>query len=238
MTGTQLAALIRKKTRTNSTTFSDADMLVDANIFKDELAGMIQQVREEIWNIPTLDDLVADQREYAYPSETINGMVNFELKFTASGNYVLAKPIARHHFADALQESKIVNEFSNDAPRYFVRRKAIYILSGTIIAVTNGIRKVYDKFPSDLSNLTGSTDLSIDPSTTTHGFPREFHELLARRVSIEYKDRNGVKLSAMELNYERDLDTKLDNFQRADKSEVVLGALPAGDTVGDDGYDY
>jgi len=246
MTGTVLATLIRYDTKTNSTTFTDADMLVLVNLFKDEIAGLIQQVRPEIWNIIAYDNLVASstRRRYAYPEDVMNRLIGLELKFTATGDYVLAKPISRKHYLDALQEDIIVDNFDNLAPRYIHQRKSFYILSGTIIAVTSGIKLTYDSFPADLANLTGSTDLSIDPSTTTHGFPREFHELLARRVSIAYKDRNGLSLNTREQRYSSndidkpgDLEVALKNFSYNNLDQSIIGELPGSNETGDDGFE-
>lgn len=238
MTGTELATLIRRKTKTNSTTYPNAELLVDVNLMKDELASKIQQVRTEVWNMPAYGDLVADQREYAFPDDVLNHLVSLELKFSSSDDYVIAKPISRKHYSDVLQESVIVDNFDNLNPRYFIRRKAIYILSGTIIDVTDGIKLVYDCFPADLSNLTGTTDLSVDPSSTEHGFPREFHELLARRVSMEYKDRNGIKFSQKELVYPQDLESALEDFEIANLDAQIIGSIPDGSTRGNNGYNY
>ena len=238
MTGEEITALIRRHTKTNSTTYTDANLLVDINLMKDEIASKIQQVRSEIWNMPALDDLVLAQREYAFPDDVLNHIISLELKFSATGDYVIADPLGRKHYPDALQESKIIGDFDNEEPRYFSRRKAIYILSGAIIAVTDGVKLVYDAFPANLANLTGTDDLSKDPSTTTHGFPREFHELWARRVSIEYKDINNIKLSKKENDYERDLYSALDDFQVANLDENIIGGMPSSSDEGNDGEDY
>jgi len=213
-------------------------MLVLVNLMKDEIASRIQQVRQTIWNIPALDDLVLNQREYAFPEDVLNSIVSLELKFTATGKYVPADTLARRHYKDALEESKIVNNFDNLNPKYFLRRKAIYILSGSIIAVTDGIKLVYNAFPVNLANLTGVVELSVDPTITTHGFPREFHELWARRVSIEYKDANNKRLSKKELDYDEDLEKALDDFSTADLSASIIGSLPPGSERGDNGYNY
>lgn len=238
MTGTELATLIRRKTKTNSTNYTDADILIDINLMKDELAVRIQNVRQDIWNVPALDDLVEDQREYAFPTDVLNNIVSLELKFSSSGDYVDAIFLARRHYKDALQESKIINNFDNINPNYFIRRQAIYILSGAITDVTDGIRVVYNSFPANLANITGSTDLSVDPSDTTHGFPREFHELWARRVSIEYKSTNGIPLSETEKRYDIDLERALYEFSEVDLSKEIISALPTIDKRGNDGYDY
>jgi hypothetical protein len=89
-----------------------------------------------------------------------------------------------------------------------------------------------------LADLTGTTDLSIDPSTTTHGFPREFHELLARRVSIQFKDINGMALSREDLAYDQDLERKLDEFSTADLSAVFTASVPSGKWMADNGFDF
>lgn len=238
MTGTQLAALIRRRTKTNSTTYTDANLLIDVNLMKDELAAKIQQSRQKIWNIPTLLNLEADRREYAFPADIINNMDNLELKFSDSVDFVTAEFVARRHYRDALQESKIITNFDNLEPKYFIRRKAIYILSGTITAVTEGFKLVYNAFPADLANLTGTTDLSVDPSTTTHGFPREFHDLWSRRVQIEYKDKNHIKLSKKELDYDKDLKETLEEFSTLDASKEIIGEVPPGKDRGNNGYDY
>ena len=237
MTTTELATYVRFKTKTNTTTFTNADMLVLANLFKDEIAGKIQKLRPENFNVPALDNLVADQREYAFPSDVLNNIVTVELKFSSTGDYVLANPLQRKDYGNALQESLIVNDYTNEKPFYFIRRRAIYILSGAIIAVTDGIRLVFNSFPANFTSMTGSTDMSVDPSTTTHGFPREFHELLGRRISIGYKNRNNVKLDRDELKYDTDLEDMLENFSQVNLDEQVIGNLPTAAQRGDDdGY--
>ncbi len=239
MTGTQLATLIRRKTKTNSTTYPNADLLVDVNLMKDELVSRIQQVRPEIFNIKEDQNLVVSStsREYDIPDEALNRIIDLELKFSASGDFVTAAFLARRHYKDSLQESKIVNNFDNLEPRYFIRRKKVYVLSGTIVAVTNGFRLIYDRVPADLANMTGSTDLALN-TATENGIPKEFHELWARRVNIEYKSANLLPLSQKDLEYEKDLEKALDDLSTANLSETIIGALPPSSKRGNDGADY
>jgi len=226
MTGAQLLAMIRTKTNTDSTTYTSSAVLIDVNIFKDDIAGQIQQVRPEVFNVPTVDDLVYNQREYAFPDDVMNNLVEVQLRFTTASAYTVAIPLSSSHkYKEGYTESEIVKYHNNTDPQYFIRRKAIYILSGSIATAIGGILMIYNSFPADLANLVGTTDLSIDPSTTTHGFPREFHELLARRVSIEYKDRNNIKLSTREQN-------------PVNLGVEVLASLPSASSRGDDGFEY
>ena len=235
MTGAALLALIRRKTHTTTATYPDADVLIDVNLAIEEMAVDIQKVREHIWEITTLDDLADDVREYDFPAALLNNMTDLELMFAAGDDYVQAHPSARRHYNDVLQESVIVNNFDNDDPEYFIRRKKIYILSGTIVDVTNGIKLVHSSFPATLANLTGSADLSVNPSASTHGFPREFHPLLATMVSMGYKSRNGIKLSQLEGNFWSDLEKKLDAFSVSDTGRSIKGGMPKTDN--DFGYE-
>lgn len=240
MTGTQLAALIRKKTRTNSTTFTDADMLVDVNIFKDEIASMIVERNAKYFLIPSKFDLVADQREYTFDDNLLNRIEKVEIKFSSSTSRFPARFLKDYYGSET--ESEIVKKYSNAEGgfAYIIRRRGIFILSGTIINVTDGGRMIWSKYPSNLSDLTGSTDLAIDPSTTTFGFPRQFHELLARRVSMEYKGRQPkpIPFNQMEKNYDRDLEVQLAAISTIDNSAEVIGELPDAADIGNDGWDY
>lgn len=70
MTPVNFAAYVRKKTKTNSTTFPDADMLIYMNTWKDEIAGMIEDiVDEDYFGAPQTADLVNGQREYPLPQD-------------------------------------------------------------------------------------------------------------------------------------------------------------------------
>lgn len=239
MTGTELAKLIRRKTKTTTTTYEDADLLVDVNLIKDEIVLKLQKMRPEIFNIEGLQDLVASStsREYTIPIEALNKIIDLELLFESGGDYVTAGFLARRHYLGPLQESKIAAEFSNSQPKYFIRRKKVYILSETITAVTDGFKLVYDLLPADLANLTGSTDLATN-TADANGVPKELHELWARRVQIKYKDENGTKLNNDELKYEKDLEQAIDDLSDIDISKEVFSSLPPASDRGDDGFNY
>jgi len=240
MTGTQLAALIRYKTRTNSTTFTDADMLPLVNAFKDEIASLIVERNNGMFLIPATFNLVANQREYGLGDDVLNRIHKLEIKFAAGDSRFPSQNIKDYHGSET--ESEIVKKFSNSEGEFAhtIRRRALFILSGTIIAVTGGGRLWAHIFPAALAKPTGSADLSIDPSTTSFGFPRQFHELLARRVAMEHKmsQPKPVSLNVKEVAFDRDLQVQLDAISHIDNSAEILGnELPKGDT-GNDGWEY
>jgi len=240
MTGTQLAAIIRQKTKTNATTFTDAEILLYVNAFKDEIASLIVERNNGMFLIPATFDLVADQREYGLGDDTLNRIQKLEIKFASGDSRFPSTNIKDYSRSES--ESEIIQNFNNNEGGFAhtIRRRALFILSGTIIAVTDGGRLWAHIYPADLANLTGSTDLSIDPTTTSFGFPRQFHELLARRVGIEYKGSQPkpIKLNAFDLNYEKDLEKQLNAVAHVDNSqEIIADELPSEDT-GNDGFDY
>jgi len=72
---TDFATLVRYYTKTNSTTLTDANILILANIFKDDIAGTIStEVGEDYFGLRFERDLIADQREYDLPSELMARM--------------------------------------------------------------------------------------------------------------------------------------------------------------------
>ena len=242
MTGTELAALIRYKTKTNSTTFTSTDVLPLVNLFIKEIASMIVERNAGYFLIPTTFNLVASStsREYAFPDDTLNRIHKVEIKFASGDSRFPSTYIKDYQGSET--ESEIVKQFSNSEGEFAhtIRRRALFILSGTIIAVTDGGKLWYHAYPADLANLTGSTDLSIDPSTTTFGFPRQFHELLARRVSIEYKGAKPkpLPLNRHELNYEKDLEIQLNAISRPDNSADIIGDELSSKDTGNNGFNY
>ena len=64
MTGTQLAALIRWKTGTNSTTFTDANMLPLVNVFIKEISSMIVERNNGMFLVPATFNLVLTNGGY------------------------------------------------------------------------------------------------------------------------------------------------------------------------------
>lgn len=240
MTGAELNTLINFKCNTNDTTFPQATKLPLVNIFKNEIASEIVKRNAGYFLIPATFDLVADQREYAWPDLILNGFHKLELKFSSTASRFPSTYIKDYSGSET--ESEIVKAYGNSEGefKHTIRRRAVFILSGTISAVTGGGRLWYHLLPVDLANLTGSTDLALDPSTTTFGFPEGFHELLARRVAIEWKGSRPKKipLNETELNYEVDLRKKLDAIAHPDNSaEVVGNELPREDT-GNNGHNY
>lgn len=238
MTGAQLNSLINQKCGTNDTTFALADKLVLVNVFKDEIASRIEQQDANYFLIPSTFNLVANQREYPIGDDVMNRIKKLELKFVATNSRFTSRYIK--DYLGSEDEAEIVLNYSNDRNNFAhtIRRRALFILSGTIANTTAGGKVWASIFPSDLANLTGVTGLEVDPTTTSFGFPRQFHELLARRVAMEWKglQPKPLPLNTYELNYEVDLQKGLDALWPMDGSGEIVAESPGREDTWDNGF--
>jgi len=75
MTGTTFASYIREKTKTNSTTLTDARIVVLANVVKDDLAGkIITNVDEGYFDMEMVTDLEAGIRDYSFENDIVKNL--------------------------------------------------------------------------------------------------------------------------------------------------------------------
>jgi len=224
--------LVRYYTKTNSTTFSDADILTLANIFKDDIAGLIsKEVGEDYFGLRFERDLIAGQREYDLPAELMTRIKYLNAKLDGT-NWERLKETDLSTYGQAMDEATIEAQYADKDPEFDIWDNSIYILSGRpIIDVTDGLRLWAIVFPSDFPNLTSTEDMSTNPDDYSHGFPRQFHELLARRVSIAYKSSKDrpIPLSEKEQLYEADLMAAINAMKDANLDRSVIPSAPYND---------
>lgn len=228
MTPATFASLARKMTRTNSTTFPDADILLFANAFKDEMAAEIVELDEDYFVMEFTRDLVADQRAYAFPAEVLTQIKYVEAKLDDSKWSVLDE-FDLNGLKKPTNEANIILHFSSRLPQFDLNARALKIFSGdAIIAVTDGLKLNATMYPKDLSDLTLTTDMSLDPSSTEFGIPRPMHELLCRRVIIAFKSSKDkpIPLSEKELSFENDWERVRKQMKGQNKGRSTVPKMP------------
>lgn len=207
MIGTTFANYIRKRTKTNSTTFTDADLLLFANANKDLLAEMITtEVDARYFELRHKRNLVAGQREYSFPEATLLGMSEMAVKFDGT-NFSYPTEIQRGQY-DKWTDEDIQAEFSGRDPRFIITGRGFKLLNDSAItAVTDGIEIVSNIYPEDLTatDLAGSYDLSVpqDPNKDIkHAMPRASHKVWATMTIIDYKQskEKPIPLTEQESN--------------------------------------
>ena len=233
MTPAEFAYHVRFMTRTNSTTFTDAEILSLMKIRQDEIAKDIIDADEDILLVPQYTNLFADQREYAMPLDLLASIKRVEAKLDGT-NYIKLDEIDIASFKNTvLSETLITQNFSNEQGNAFydLSRKSIYIYSGTITNVTNGLRAWANAYPATITNLASTTEMSTDPSITELGMPRELHEIWARGVIIDYKSSRDqpIPLTEREMNYFLDKQTAINSLMPQNRDRVIIAPVAHND---------
>ena len=236
MTFAKFATLIRYYTKTNSTTFTDTEILNISNVIKDDFAVEIsKKVDEDYFGLSVTQDLVADQREYALPLTLMSRIKYVEAQLDGT-NWEKLNETDLLQYQKTTDETTIRYQYSDRDPAFDLWDKSLRIFSGdAIISVTDGLKIWGSIFPADFTDLTSTDDMSLNPSSTTHGLPREFHRLLAIAVSIDYKQNQTrpIPLSTREQQFDQDFDEKINSLKGKNEDRNFTPTVPF-----DDGSDY
>lgn len=230
MTPQKLAEYVRFKTRTNTTTLTDADLIIMANIVKDQLVWRALEADEDLFLVPTYLDLTANQREYPLHSDLLSRIKRVEAKLDGSNFIKLYEFDLPQHQYPISTEADITSHFGNEEGRayYDIMRKSIWIYSGTITTVTAGLRIWLNTIVPDITSMVATVDMAEDPSTTTHGIPRALHPVLADGIVISWKGsrEKPIPLSERELSWDSDVRKAIASLRRGNYDREVVGLVP------------
>lgn len=236
MTGQNFASYIRELTYTNSSTLTDATIVLIANVIKDDFATEIIKANEDLFGMPATRDLVASsssdvtRREYTLPEDLLQ-IKEVEAKLDGT-NVIRLREVDYNTYKKTRDESAITTYFANEEGKAFyeIFRRSLWILSGAITATTDGLSLLYIMYPADISisDLSSSADLSLDPTTVSVGLPRQFHELWARKVSILWKSNREkpIPLNERELKFDQDFESKMRSISNPNLDRSTEGVLP------------
>jgi hypothetical protein len=237
MTPAKLAEYIRFKTRTNATTLTDAELIIMANVVKDKLILAALEADEDIFLVPTTQNLVANQREYPLLSTQLSRIKRVEAKLDGNNFVKLNEFDLPQHPYPVSTEADITDKFGNEEKRAFfdIMRESIWIYSGTITTVANGLKIWINTQVPDITSMTSTTDMSIDPSNTTHGIPMPLHHALADGIVIMWKEsrEKPLPLSESELRYDLEVRKAVSSLKRGNYDRNVIGITPI-----DNGFEY
>jgi hypothetical protein len=235
MNSTQFANYVRKQTRTNASTFSDADILLYANIEKDYLVSLIEKADEDYFGVTLNRDLEADKRRYGLPSYLLRGITRIDAKFDGT-NVTHLGEVVYDDFNRPFTETDIRSYMAGLTPGWMIFGKEIYILNDAAIDdVPDGLTVYATIYPADLSALNGTTDLAANPSTQTVGMPRQLHKSWADLVVIDYKNSKDkpIPLTKQEQNINGTLATIINALVPLDTGAAFVAPVPH-----DDGSSY
>lgn len=237
MTPAQFASYIRLKTRTNSTTLPDADILVYANIVKDEIAKEIIKANEDYFGIESLRDLENGIRKYLFPTYMLSQMKYIQAKLDGT-NWVKLDEFDVTSYDRPTDEDSIRANFAGRNPAFDIFGGELSIYSeDPIIDVTDGLKLWSIVYPADLTSLSGDADMSVNPSLTEFGMPRQLHKVWATKVIIEYKTskEKPIPLTEQELKVDVDLQSAINSLKLQNLDRVFVATVPDNS---DNGADY
>lgn len=237
MTPVQFAAYIRLKTKTNSTTFPDADILTYANIIKDDIAKEVTKANEDYFGIELLRNLEAGKRSYTFPSDVLNQIKYTQAKLNGTDWQRLSE-FDVNTYKRPTDEASILANWAGKQPQMDIFGGQLVIYSdAAIVDVEEGLKLWSIIYPADLTSLSGTNDLSVAPSTISFGMPRQLHKVWATKVIVEYKTskEKPIPLTEQEQNVAVDLSLAINSLKEQNLDRTLVA------TVRDDsnnGQDY
>lgn len=232
MTFAEYTNLVRYYTSTNSTTFTDNNILMLSNIFKNEIAGIIsKEVNEDFFGVPLVRDLLADTRSYELPADMMSRIRYLQIKLDGE-KWERLNETDMATYKNTTDDSTIKEVYAGKKPEFIIFNSSIFILSGEDISyVEDGLKLWSIIYPKDFTDLSLTEDMSMPPDDYSHGFPISFHELLARRVSIAYKSGKDrpIPLSEKEQKYDLDLGIQIESMKGGNLDRTVVIKAPYND---------
>lgn len=237
MTPVQFAKYIRYKTKTNATTLPDADLLILANVIKDDIAKEVIKANEDYFGMKFLRNLEAGKRGYSFPSDMLSQIKYLQVKLDGT-NQKEIEQFDVTSYKRPTDEADIIANWQGKNPQFDVYGGSLYIYSDSaIVDVTNGLELWAIIYPQDLANLTDTTDMSVPYNTTSFGMPRQLHKVWATKIIADYKQSKEKPLPLSDTEQKVDIDIALavNSLKGLDLNRSIVA------TVSDDsnnGQDY
>ena len=245
---TEVIDLARRKSKTNSSTFSDSDMLLYLKAKIPQYQADIEAVNEDYMGSIEYRDLRATgtagtyedegttylSREYNLPYDMINRLKFVTAKLDGT-NWIRLKNYDLNEIKIPFEEDNILATFNNieGVAGYEVFRGSLFLLTGEIEEdIDNGLKiwsYSYSELPSSIPVVSSDDDIDLD----LYGIPETMHELLAVSLSMEWKSNleTPVPLTSMEQNYYILYEKALRGLRSLDRDQELTFSKP------EDGYD-
>ncbi|MCR4305477.1 MAG: hypothetical protein NUV73_00145 [Candidatus Daviesbacteria bacterium] len=241
MTPLELATYVRYKTRTNSTTLPDAEILSYLGVRLDAIIEKSLDADEDEMVVPSNATLVASQRQYSLPLTILSRIKYIEAMLDGT-NWIHLDEMELSQYKRGTDETTITTYFQNiEGEAYYLRYwNSIFILSGTIVDVTDGIKLWLKTYPWTPNDLSSDTEMNVDHSATEHGIPRPLHKLLAKGIVIEWKESKDkpIPLTQSELMWDKQVQDAIYTMKHGNLDKEIIGSIPSAQSRGDDGSNY
>jgi len=243
---TEVINLARRKSKTNSATFSDADMLLYLKAKIPQFQSDIEQTNEDYMGSIEFRDLRATgdgtytdsgttylSREYNLPTDMIPRLKFVSAKLDGE-NWIRLKQYDLNNIKIPFEEANILSTFNNTEgiAGYEIFRGSLFLLTGEIEEeIENGLKiwtYSFSALPATIPIAFSEQDIDLD----MYGIPETMHELLATALCIEWKGNleTPVPLTLAEQNYYALYEKALRSLKALDRDQEIQFARP------EDGY--
>lgn len=226
-----MAQYVRFLTNTNSSTFTDDDLVLLANVVQRNLARKIANLDEGEFELPMVRDLVAsndfDDREYDTDFDVIRIK---RVEAYLDSQWVRFKKFKHNALKRPTTESEVKDYFANSTGNayYDVFRRSLWLFCGKIEDQEDGLKMWAQVYPSNIENsdLSSTIDLSVPQSANTFRMPAHFHEIWARAVSKIYRTSKDQPLpeSQMEMVINQELNVLLEDYANSSLEDTPMQA--------------
>ena len=244
---TEVIDLARRKSKTNSATFSDSDMLLYLKAKIPQFQSDIEQTNEDYMGSIEFRDLRATgdgtyvdsgttylSREYNLPTDMIPRLKFVSAKLSGD-SWIRLKQYDLNDIKIPFEEENILANFDNSEgiAGYEIFRGSLFLLTGEIKEdITNGLKiwtYSFSALPATIPVASSEQDVDLD----VYGIPETMHELLATALCIEWKGNleTPVPLTLAEQNYYALYEKALRGLRALDRDQELSFSRP------DDGYD-
>lgn len=223
MTLGDIATKARNLTNTDISTYSDANLLIDVNIWLQKVVGMILDAQDESdWDDQLRTDypikkisLIALQRDYPIAvSEKMLKFRSLSISYDGINTYPADEvdlkdlpQLGDEFTGTTTQSSKIDNMFSRSAPSYDLKYNSIWIYPMAQTSdVASGAYMIAEWFRQALPFTAASYTSVMTDSTIVPGFDDTFHAILAYGAAHEYASPKGLPNLP-------DIDANLSDFE-------------------------
>lgn len=237
---TEFATYVRWLTKTNSTTFTDVDLVAVANATIEQFSQEIAKVNEDYFGMVFFRDLVAGQRDYSFPTEICNNMKRLEISIAgdmdANSNliYKNADEFDLNLYQHSTDESTILTQFNGKNPAFELYGQSIWIYSGeSIIDVPSGLKLWAIIYPQKIAtaDLATAVEMEVSKVSTSFSLKRQFHRLLALKISIQWKGSRDkpIPLSRDELTFDNQFQDAVESIRGMNLDRAFTATVPYND---------
>ena len=204
-TSVGLVNFTRRITKTNSTTYTQADATASINNYLHLFVNEAIQSMDG-WDFQgeiATTDLVASQQEYVFPSDILK-IKRIEITYDGT-NWYKVRFVDINERDETNDTTTIGNEFNTQDPYADLHDQSLFLYPIPTTNVTAGLRIWYE-------NLTD--ELATDASEPT--IPEAYHKALCYGAAVDYFDREAEpkKSAYMEQKMEKGLFRMKDFFNR------------------------